>query len=654
MIRIEEALRTALAHQQAGRLHEAEQVCRQVLQAEPQNVAALHLLGLAALASGDYDAAIRWISDAIRAGPGHPTLHMSLGEAYRAAGRVDEARRSYASASSLDPRLALPHFYLGLLEESQGHLPNAEACYRRAVSLDPAYADAHYALGNLAREAGNTAMALEHYERAIANKPDFFDALISLGSLSRECGHVDQARASLQRAIQLRPSAPEAHLLLGNLESACGNFPGAIGCYENALRLNPNLAVATARLGMALLMLNRRDEAIAHFRRAIELQPGLAEAHYNLGTALAEQGDRPAAVEHFEQTLLHDPRFAAAHVNLGAIFQDQDDDDRALAHLDRACQLNPDAAELQFNRGLICLKQGNLAEGWARYHARLRLPNFPVRVMSEPLWDGSPIRDKALLIHAEQGLGDTFQFVRYVRMAAERCERVLLQVQPPLVPLLRMAGLGPLYGDDDALPSFDFQAPLLSLPGLLGTTLSTIPDEVPYLSVPAELVDRWRDRLKTLSGLRVGIVWRGSPTHALDASRSIPLADFEALARVPGVSLISLQKGAGVELRDVRFDVRALDEPWDEASGPFVDTAAVLKNLDLLVAADTAAAHLAGALGAKVWLALAARADWRWMRGRNDSPWYPTMRLFRQTTAGDWHGVFERIARELTRETAAK
>lgn len=646
---IDESLQTALRHHQAGRVSEAEQIYRRVLHTDPQNVLALYLLGAIALQAGDSAQAIELNTTAVRLDANNAALQVNLGEAFRQAGRLEEARQSYLKAIGLDARLSQPHFYLGLVLEATGQRAAAEASYRRSLALNPRYAEAHYALGNLAREAASAAAALQHYQEALAARPDFFDALINASSVSRQCGRVDQARVYLQRAIALRPAAFEGYFLLGNLESACGDFVAAIANYEQAVRLNPNHAAAVARLGAAVQTQHRAAEAMACYRRAIELQPGLTEAHYNLGTALAEAGDRDAAMAEYQLTLRYDPQFAAAYVNIGAIIQDRGHDEQALPYFERAVQLDPQSAQPRFNIGLALLRRGELTAGWAGYQYRLRLPKFPVRILSEPLWDGAPIPEKTLLVHSEQGFGDTLQFMRYAPQIAERCARVLFRVQTPLVRLLTLSGFAPLYGDDDPLPAYDFQIPMLSVPGALGTTLANIPTELPYLCVPQELAEQWRERLATIPGFRVGIVWKGSPSNVYDRSRSIPLAEFAPLAQIDGVSLVSLQKHEGVEqLETAGVPAHRIQGPWDDTAGPFVDTTAILQNLDLLITCDTAIAHLAAALGTRVWVALATRADWRWMRDRQDTPWYPTMRLFRQTTADDWTTVFARIARELT------
>ncbi len=256
-----------------------------------------------------------------------------------------------------------------------------------------------------------------------------------------------------------------------------------------------------------------------------------------------------------------------------------------------------------------------------------------------------------MLIHAEQGLGDTLQFIRYARLADRLGGPIVVEVQPALVPLLTASGYRNLLAGGSPLPAFDIHASLMSLPGLLATTVDTVPADVPYLATDPELIARWRERLAETPGFQVGIVWQGNPSYTFDRFRSIPLLEFAPLAAVAGVELLSLQKNAGVEqiaALEGRFRVRDLGSTLDATGGAFLETAAVMANLDLLVTSDTAAAHLAGGLGVPVWLVLGKACEWRWMNDRTDSPWYPTMRLFRQSRQGDWSDVFHAMQRELT------
>jgi hypothetical protein len=307
-------------------------------------------------------------------------------------------------------------------------------------------------------------------------------------------------------------------------------------------------------------------------------------------------------------------------------------------------ELKPDYADAHLNRAVAWLLAGDWQRGWPEYQWRWRTKHLIPRRFPQPAWAGEPLTGKAILLHAEQGLGDTIQFVRYASLVKQHDATVIMECPKPLLALLEgCAGVDQLVGQGDDLPAFDVHAPLLSVPGILNTSLETIPARIPYLFARPLLLEQWRRTLIGLDGFKIGITWQGSPKFRGDCFRSIPLRCFAPLARIPGVRLISLQKGAGAEqLAEVQglFSVAELGSRLPD----FIDTAAVMKNLDLVITSDTGPAHLAGALGVPVWVALSFAPDWRWLLDRSDSPWYPTMRLFRQTELGHWPAVFEEIA----------
>jgi tetratricopeptide (TPR) repeat protein len=434
---------------------------------------------------------------------------------------------------------------------------------------------------------------------------------------------------------------------LGSVLWSQGKLGQALERYRQALALRPNHAETYNNLGVVLRKLGQLDQASAAFDQALALRPGSAEAHNNLGNVLKQQGQLDQALAQFEQALVLRPNYADAQNNLGVILWQQGKLAEAAAHFKQALALNPDLAEAQTGLASCDLVQEDYERGWPAYEARLRIPG-PTPQHSLPRWTGQPLAGRSLLLVPEQGLGDMLQFIRFARLLKEQGARVVLTCPKPLGRLL--AGHSDwdelfVMGSGKELPRCDFYLPLLSAPYALGTTAATIPCQVPYLWSDPALTGRWRQELAEIEGFKIGIVWQGSRHFHLDRLRSIPLAHFAALARLPGVQLISLQKGFGSEqTATVDFPLVDLSGRLDEVAGPFMDTAAVIRNLDLVLTPDTAIAHLAGALGAPVWVALQLSPDWRWLRRRDDSPWYPTMRLFRQTTLGDWPEVFERIA----------
>ena len=370
-----------------------------------------------------------------------------------------------------------------------------------------------------------------------------------------------------------------------------------------------------------------------------------------------EQGELDEAMAHFQQALQIEPYYAEAHNNLGIVLLEQGRTDESLTRFQEAIQLKSDYADAHFNRSATLLLMGHLKQGWPEYEWRSKRKEIAACPFHQPVWDGAPLAGRTILLHSEQGMGDMMQFIRYAPLVQQYGGRVVFECYEPLIRLLgRCPGIDQIVSKGSVLPEFDVHAPLLSLPGILGTSLATIPASVPYIHADEELIAHWRRELGPSRAFKVGIAWQGNPKFPTDRWRSFRLAQFEPLARLDGVRLFSLQKGPGAEqIGEVadRFAIMDLGRTLDEATGAFMDTAAIMKNLDLVVTSDTSIAHLAGALGVPVWVALPSAPDWRWLLQREDSPWYPTMRLFRQTARGDWDGVFARMAATLQERVTA-
>jgi tetratricopeptide (TPR) repeat protein len=505
----------------------------------------------------------------------------------------------------------------GLGHHQAGRLREAEQVYQEILRGNPQYANALHLLGLLQHQQGQHEVALKNIRRAISVLPRSELFWANLAAVYHALERYREAADGYEQAIRLNPNNGMAHFQLGCVLHALEDIDGAEANLRRAIQINPNSAQAHSHLGNTLVRLKKLDEAAGSLQHALKLSPGSAEVHTNLGLVLRHQGKLDEAVRSLQTALTIDSQYADAHKLLGLIF----------------------------------LLMGNFEAGWSHYEWRWRTKDriFVPRNFPQPLWDGQPLEGRSLLVHAEQGLGDTLQFVRFAPLVQQRGCRVILECQKPLQTLLSSCrGIDQLVARGDALPPFDFHMPLLSLPCLLGTHAGNIPADVPYLVAREDLVRDWQGRLGDGNEFRVGICWQGSPTYRGDRQRSVALAYFAALADVRGVRLISLQKGAGTEQWvDVRFPVTILGADLDEANGAFMDTAAVMKNLDLVISSDTAVAHLAGALGVPVWVALPKLPDWRWLLDREDSPWYPTMRLFRQEKAGEWGPVFRRIAEAL-------
>jgi predicted TPR repeat methyltransferase len=426
-----------------------------------------------------------------------------------------------------------------------------------------------------------------------------------------------------------------------------GRVQEAAQIYRQVLSVSPQNTDALHLLGLVAMQAGHLEAALDLVGRAVALRGDAAPYQNNFGEVLRRLGRWEEAEEAYQRALAIDPNFADAHNNLGTVYQQRGDLHRALACFERAIACDHDKFNAHYNRARAWLALGDFERGWPEYEWRWRRPEFARQQIDVPAWDGSPLAGRTLLVRWEQGLGDTLQFVRYVKVLTDAGEKVVASVQRELVALLAQSGFKNLVSEGDPLPACDAQAMLLSLPYLMHTTLETIPAPIPYLSADSRLVEPWRARLATTAGrCKVGICWQGNPRSPHEPYRSMPLVQFEPLARVEGVQLVSLQKGFGSEQVAAvanRFAVVDWTAEMDAGGDAFLDTAALASGLDLIVTSDTAIAHLAGALGCQVWVALPHSADARWLVDRGDCPWYPTMRLFRQRRAGDWAGVFEEI-----------
>ena len=492
--------------------------------------------------------------------------------------------------------------------------------------------------------------ALAGYDRALAIGPDDPEALNGRGIVLRQLRRPNDALASYDRALSLRPDYPAALANRGNVLTDLKRFDEALASFDRALAIRPDFAGAMRNRSNVLREMGRLDEALASCDRALAIQPDFAEALVGRGALLLDLGRLEEALASCDRALAIRPDYAEALNIRGVVLHGLGRLDAALASFARALAIRPDYADAHWSEALCRLLAGDFAAGWAKYEWRwrTRLHADAGQTFAQPPWLGEPeVAGKTVLLHAEQGFGDTIQFCRYATLLAERGARVVLQVQPELKSLLvALAGVHVVLARGEPLPDFDFHCPLLSLPLAFGTTLGTIPSRIPYLAPRPAPVERWRARLAAARPPRIGIAWSGNAQHRNDRHRSIGLGLFARLLYVGG-TLVSLQK----ELRDG-------DRQWlaahpevlhagDDLSD-FADTAVLISLLDVVISVDTVVAHLAGAMGKPVWILLPALGvDWRWLLGREDSPWYPSARLFRQPAVGDWDSVMERVASEL-------
>jgi tetratricopeptide (TPR) repeat protein len=549
---------------------------------------------------------------------------LMIGLRYHRAGNLRQAEEVYRQILRVDADRVDALRLLGATCQASGRLAEAAACYREALGRCPDDAETRYNLGNIFYLLGHFAEAAACYREALGRCPDDAEIRNNLGAALADEGRLSEALASYQEALRLRPDYPEAHYNMGNALRLLDRPAEAVECYGRSLRLRPDWPEVFNNMGLALAQQDRLAEAVECYGRSLSLRPDYPEAYNNLGLALADQGRLTEALDAYRQAL----------------------------------RLRPDQAEWHRNRAFALLLGGDFGQGWPGYEWRRFCQDHPAPPPGRPLWDGSLLTGRTILLTAEQGAGDTLQFVRYAPLVRRRGGRVILSAHEDMLPILGCcSGIDQLVARGAPLPAFDVHAPLLSLPAIFATTVATIPAEVPYLTPDAVLVEFWRRELSSTPQFKIGIAWQGNPGIRYDRRRSFPLRHFAALARIDGVRLLSLQKGAGAEQLDEvsdRVPLTDLGSRLDRGAGAFMDTAAALIQLDLVITADTAIAHLAGALNVPVWVVLPFVPDWRWLLGRDDSPWYPSMRLFRQEQPGDWDAVFERVARALRRTVAAR
>jgi Flp pilus assembly protein TadD len=522
--------------------------------------------------------------------------------------------------STQQQNLVDAHYRRALFLKANGDLHGAITEFENAVRLNVAIPDIPYNLANACMAVGRLEDAVRYYRQAVSIQPEFSSALNNLGVALKNLGDTDAAVQALQKAVALDPDNAEFH---NNLGIAC-QIQGAV------------------------------KTAAAHFGRALELAPGFAQAHYNLGFLLQTTQSVRRAVPHYEKAIGLKPDFFNAHNNLAVSLHELGEFRRARVHYDRAVGLDPASADARWNRSMLLLLNGEFEEGWREFEYRLTqsgwATNYPYR-HTKPRWNGNPVKGQRLLIHDEQGFGDTLQFIRFLPLAKRCAGRLVFETRPPLVPLLRgFPGIDEIVARTATRPpevAFDFYAPLLSLPQLFGTGLQNIPFPEGYLQAHPAKTDYWRKKIGA-GGLKVGIVWAGNPEHKNDRNRSCDLGHFKTLMDLKGVRFFSLQKNVSpTDWQTIVFPYRL--EDCGKELDDFSDTAGLVDHLDLIISVDTAIVHLAGAMGKPAWVVLPCVPDWRWLHGRSDSPWYRSLRLFRQRTPGDWRTVFQTIREELGR-----
>jgi tetratricopeptide (TPR) repeat protein len=621
----------ALALFQTGQLEAAASVCDEIIRLEQTHFDTRFLRSVIAMKVGDPARAVEMLASSIEGEPNVSKVCAAcchLGSALRALGRLTEAVASYDKAIAIDARYALAYLGRGNALRQLGQPAAALASYDLAIASQPNNSAALCNRGVVLAELGRLDEALSSFTLAIAIRPDYAEACWNRGIVLQRQNKPEAALQSYDQAVAIAPTSAKAHYNRANVLLELARPESALAGFDHAIAIDSRYALAFCGRATALSELDRFDEAFADYARAIAIKPDIAEVYSNRGNAKLRMGCVEEALRDYEHALDIDPTFHQAVAN----------------------------------RAHALLLSGNLAEGWKDFEARFLSDDAWVtrslRGFRQPRWQGGvPVEGKTLLLHCEQGLGDTLQFCRYANLVSGLGARVVMEVPAPLTDLLAsLAGVAQLVEQGDTLPDFDYHCPLMSLPLVFNTTVSTIPAEVPYLRAPPSKVLEWKGRLGERNNLRVGIVWSGGfradqpKTWHVNRRRNIALAKLATL-KIPNVDFYSLQKGQPAESE--LCDLRAAD--WN---GPGLidfthllydlsDTAALIANLDLVVSVDTSTAHLAGALGKPVWIMNRFDTCWRWLLNRTDSPWYPTAKLYRQPRPGDWESVVLAIRDDL-------
>ncbi|AGY59043.1 tetratricopeptide repeat protein [Gloeobacter kilaueensis] len=687
-----ETYQAALQHHQAGQLPQAIALYRQLLAQLPDHADGLFALGLALYESGEAAPGFEAVHRAIALNPTAASYHYThallLKDQSRSLEALDAADRAFSlAATDFETLASLESLYLELSGDlqAQGHLSEAARGCEQALAVNPQSAEAHNNLGNLRAQQGKAAEAVEHYQRALALAPRLMEAVYNLGNAFKALGRLQMAVLYYRQALVLQPDLPQAHYQLGSVLIELQDWPGAEASLGRAIALSPTWAEPHFQLGWVLDQKNQRPEAIASYRRSLALDPNLAEAcnnlailleadltvdlediaalfrraiackpdwadpHYNLGRILVFQSRFAEAEASYGRALALRPDWSTAHVGLASCLLEQGQLPVAIASYRQAIACNPEDAQAHALLGCALLLGGDWQAGWPEYQWYRRSAGLvgEIPVFDRPRWDGSALAGRTILLFCEQGIGDAIQFVRYAQLLKAMQASVVVQCAAALKRLLAPCpAIDVLVGYGEALPPFDVHVLQFDLPLLLDTRIDGVPVQQPYLTPPVQndLPDALQETLAAVEAARIGIVWSPKSQFRGDQKRYCPLAHFEPLLALPGFRFFSLYKGERLgELEPYRERIVDLGSHFRD----FADTAWAIDQLDLVIAVDTAVAHLAGAMGKPVWILLPYLPDWRWQLGREDSPWYPTARLFRQPVPGDWPALIDQVVGRL-------
>jgi tetratricopeptide (TPR) repeat protein len=620
-VNINNEIKSAMENYQAGNLQKTVNICKKIVKIQPNNINALNLLGIICYQIKDYDSAIKYSKKLINLNPGNARTYYILGHSMQEKGETDEAITHYQRSLQLDPNFADAYYNLGTILQDNKRYDEAISCYKKSLQLNPNDVDAYYNLARVLQEKEQFDEAITCYKKALQINPNLADAYNNIGTILIENEQFDEALTNCQKAFYLNPNLPDVHNNLGIINKEKGKLDEAIFYCQKALQLDSRFYKAYHNLANIQCKKQQFDKAVTYSQQALEINPNDDEVHVGLGAAFCGKGQLNTGINCYK----------------------------------KAIQINSNNANTHFSMSCAFLLSGDFKQGWQEYEWRWKSKDYlkyncfhKPDDFSQPILKGLDIAGQTVFIYAEQGLGDEIQFIRYVPLVVQLGANVVIECHKELYGLLQsIEGIKHLIVQGEQLPEFDIQCPLLTLPLVFNTTLENIPTKVPYLSVNPILTQKWKDKIQQdNSKLKVGLVWQGNPKHKNDMNRSIPFNYFSPFSKFTDITFYSLQKGKGSEQsKNLPVGIKFID--LTEEINDFSDTAALIENLDLTISVDTSVVHLAGALGKPIWTLLPFSPDWRWMLTRKDSPWYPTMRLFRQPSPGDWNSVIKKVAEEL-------
>jgi len=655
---INEKLSLAFKHYQESNFQQAEADCLEILHEQPDNSEILHLLGVTCHMQGDHERAVQYLEKALHLEPRNADIFYDLGNVFHEQGKPDEALEVYQKAIEIEPENSNAHNNLGMIFHDKELLDKAISHYQRALELAPHNALIHNNLAFAYQEQGELEKAVAYYGRAIQLEPNYADAYFNMGTVFVKEEQLDQALMYFRRSVGLNPRLTEAYLAMAPILVQQGKFSEAIPLLRGLAQAHPESAEIHNNLGNALSEVWNMEEALLHLRKAVQLSPYFPEAYNNLGNALSKLGHYDEGQQNIERALLLNPAMEEALINLGTVCKEQGQIREAYTCYLKALLLNRDNADAVFSKALMDLTRGNFAEGWEGYEWRWKVKYAKERKLPQPLWKGEPLGGKILLVYTEQGIGDEIMFASCIPQVLGEAKLCVIEADERLIPVFERSFPGVKVtgrlADDKypfGLPRADFRIASGSLPKYLRPDIKNFPQQKSYLVPDMKKIEEWKTRYAGLgTGLNIGISWRGGSTPDIIRARSVRLKQWAELFSVPGVHFINLQYGdCTEELQNVKEKLGVDIHAWEDQD-PLKDLdgfAARIAALDLVISVDNSTVHMAGALGVPVWVLLPSVCEWRWMEDFQDTPWYQTVRLFRQKTLGDWDGVLQQISQAL-------